>query len=347
MNIAESFIARHGKALGLDRLGTADQWVSVQVTPRFQTSAHVVFLLLDPRSAEPRLVLKAARFDAGNASLVREAEVLRSVHASRPGGFDSIPRLLASTVFNGTRILLETGLPGQPMNERMVRRDFAACRDAIASWVRAVHTATLLPPDRGHGSAFYAHAERPLAVLDRWLPEDRPLIDRTRVLLEPLRERPIPRVFEHGDLSAPNLLMQQGRLQVVDWELASPEGVPACDLFFGFHYLAAARQGWGPRDVTRGFREAFFGPEAWATPIVREYGSDLGLDVRVVRALFVLCWVRYLARLAERLPAVVDGPVPAEQRSWLRGNRYFETWATAVENSDSLFEETMVTGAPA
>ena len=78
MSIAASFIEEHRATLGLDRFGPMEGWTSVQVTPRYRTSAHVIFLLVEPETAVPRLVLKVARFPHGDTALVREAEqVLR------------------------------------------------------------------------------------------------------------------------------------------------------------------------------------------------------------------------------------------------------------------------------
>lgn len=347
MSLARSFLEQNGHALGLDELGAVDDWACVQVTPRYETSAHVVFLLIDP-SATPRLVLKAARFPGGGESLEREARSLRAVQAARPGGFDSVPRVIASTEFHGTRVLLETGLPGRPVTDAVVRRRFTACRDALVRWVTELHTVTTRPERAGEPDAFDAHADPALAGLDWWLPEERALIARTRELLEPLRGGTVPRVFEHGDLSAPNLLLDdRGTLQVVDWELASPDGVPACDLFFGLNYLASAAGGRrGPAGRMAGFRRAFFGPDAWATPVARRYLSDLGVDPGLAPALFLLCWVRYTARLLRRLPSAGAGVVPQRRREWLRRNRYFEIWRETVEESGRVLGGRTTTGVP-
>ena len=51
--------------------------------------------------------------------------------------------------------------------------------------------------------------------------------------MQPLRAASVPRVFEHGDLSHPNLIwLPTGRVGVVDWELAEEEGFPLHDLSF-------------------------------------------------------------------------------------------------------------------
>lgn len=57
--------------------------------------------------------------------------------------------------------------------------------------------------------------------------------------MAPLRSMQLPLVFEHGDLSYPNLLLlPTGEPGVLDWELANPDGLPACDLFLFLTYVA-------------------------------------------------------------------------------------------------------------
>jgi hypothetical protein len=346
VNLAEAYLAQNEGQLRLERFGRMEDWVSVQVTPRFRTSAHIVFLVIDRRTAVPRLVLKAARLQAGTASLLREAASLRAVQQARPQGFDSIPRLLACTTFNGTTILLETGLAGMPMTGAVVRRDFARCTNAIVTWIRELQAATsAVAPDDGR-DAFVKYAAAPLEAVERVFADERELLARTRTVLEELQQRTLPRAFEHGDLSAPNLLLSaSGELHVVDWELAAADGVPAVDLFFALNYLATARR-HAPAEADRlaAFRQAFFGPAAWTTPSIRRYCLDLRLDLDVVPPLFVLCWVRYVARLAQRLCVEQSGVHAGAARDWLRQNRYFALWRESIRNYDLLLQREAVTG---
>lgn len=347
MSLAAAYLAEHGHAVGIDGSDVGRRWATIEVTPRYRTSAHVVFLLVDRRSARPRLVLKAARYAEGDASLIREAECLRSIQDARPGGFDSIPRVLDCREFNGTRILLETGLSGRPLTDAIVRRRFAVCRDAVTTWVEDLHRAANRPAIPGDENGYRRHAAAPLGILEQVLADrDGEVLARARGLLDPLKDGPLPRVFEHGDLSAPNLLLdERGSLQVVDWELASRDGPPACDLFFALSYLALAGNRRGGHNAVGAFHAAFYGADAWATPLVRHYQSVLDLEDDMVSSLFILCWIRYVARLVTRLPGAEAGAGRPEPTSWLTDNRYFQILKHALLHHEKLFAWTGRSGA--
>jgi thiamine kinase-like enzyme len=349
MNLVQAYLAQNGGQLGLHRFGRMEHWVTVQMTPRFRTSAHVVFLVIDRETAVPILVLKAARLKANTASLLREAASLRAVQQALSQDFDSVPRVLACTMFNDTPILLETGLAGRPMTEAVVRRDFARCTEAVVSWICELHAATSVVPPDDEPDAFVKYAAGPLEAVERVFAEEYELLAGTRAVLEDLKQRQLPCVFEHGDLSAPNLLLcANGRLQVVDWELAVADGLPAVDLFFALNYLASSLQR-ARTEAARlaAFRQAFFGPAAWTIPSIQRYCGELQLDADVISPLFVLCWVRYTARLAQRLCLEQRGAHATEARDWLRQNRYFQLWRESVRNYDLLREGAAALGQEA
>jgi len=174
-------------------------------------------------------------------------------------------------------------------------------------------------------------------VLDPGPDEERCLdVVREHALL--LRGREIPVVFEHGDLSAPNILLSpEGDLRVVDWELAAEEGLPGHDLFFALGYLAfARRRAERSRRYVDAFRDGFLGSSAWALPWVRRYAGRLGLDHDLLVPLFLCCWFRQLYRLADRLRGPAAVPLGAGPDAGLRDSRFFRLWKHAVEHVDEL-----------
>ena len=57
---------------------------------------------------------------------------------------------------------------------------------------------------------FAQQAEQPLNTFARIFPltdDERVLLQRTHELIAPLRDMALPQVFEHGDLSHPNILL--------------------------------------------------------------------------------------------------------------------------------------------
>src|SRR4051812_32640594 len=127
MNTVLTFLEINRQRLDLARYGVPERLSSVVVTPRFRASNHVVFLVLGPRGPEPLLVAKLPGRGGASARVEREVANLRAVQASRAGGFDSIPRVVAFEQPLGQPILVETALAGRAMDPPAVQRDHAGC----------------------------------------------------------------------------------------------------------------------------------------------------------------------------------------------------------------------------
>lgn len=347
MNTAAEFISRNRDRLALEHLGiepsgSPSSFSSVIATPRFRASAHVIFFMMPRGTRDPVLVLKVARGtgEAG-ASLVREAANLRAVQETRPGGFDSIPRVVAFEIHDGTPMLLETVVPGKVMKSSLVRRRPRRCVEGVLRWLLEIHDAT------ARRSSDPAAAEVRRLIADR-LREPGPelathlpdhLLSRTLDIIRPLAELDYPLVFEHGDLSAPNILRtRQDRVGVVDWELAEPRGLPGQDLFFFLAFVAFSRSRATTLEArVAAFHRAFFGPHAWAGPYVERYARALGLRRELIRPLFVACWARYALRLSERVARISGSAgISDDGARWLSRNRYFALWRHAVRHGSEL-----------
>jgi len=342
MNTVLTFLEANRQRLELDRYGAAGQLSCVVVTPRFRASSHVVFLVLAKGRPEPLLVAKLPRLAGAGASVEREVANLRAVQALRPGGFDSIPRVIAFEEYRGRPILVETALAGEPMDPATVRRNRSGCCDAVTGWLTEVQRPVAGRDEAGPGW-FERLAEQPLRWFETAFPlldEEARLLGRTWELAEPLRDAALPLVVEHGDLSNPNILLRKGGgLGVVDWELAEPHGLPTYDLFFFLTYAAfAQRNARTNGEYLAAFHAAFFGPAAWARPYVAAYVERLRVPADALTPLFVLCWARYIAGLLLRLgdadrPRGQFGPETAD---WLRANRYYALWRHTLAHIHEL-----------
>jgi hypothetical protein len=303
----------------------------------------VIFLVFSNGASDPICVAKIARLPGDNAGLDREVANLRAAQATWAAGSDSIPRVIAYEDYADTRILIKSALVGRPMDPAFVRRQPASCVEAVFEWLMNFHLATR--GRGGDGKGWLTRVvEDPLARLasvSALFSEEKALIDQTRQLAVPLRAEPGPSVFEHGDLSSPNILVSRaGAVRVLDWELAEPRGLPAVDLFFFLTYVAFACQGAKAlEDYLAAFHDAFFGSAAWARPHVAAYAEKLQLSSQVVRSLFVMCWSRYVANLLTRLNGLStdsEGAPDKETVAWLKQNRYFALWKYAVQHADDL-----------
>jgi len=311
-------------------------------TPRFHASSHVLFFVFADGSREPILIAKTPRIPDDPAFLDREVTNLQKLALLRPASLGSVPAVVAYRDWHGSKLLLETLVPGRPMSPAVVRARRAACIDGVMRWVTELHVASRAFVTGPSGSV-RRHLEAVLDRLAATFPESRQvrdMLDRTHELVEPLATQVLPRVFEHGDLSSPNILMDaDGHVGVVDWELADPTGLPATDVFFFLTYIAFARvDAVHTGKHVPAFADAFFGSPAWARPYVLDYAKAIGLSSRSLRPLFLLTWVRYAASLVARLHNDEDADRRDGQEllQWLANNRYFVLWKYALEHWKEL-----------
>lgn len=337
MNSILHYLTMNRHRLELERYGLQDREVScLMVTPRFKASAHVLFLIASRDQPRPILVAKVPRLAGDGRALLREAAALQALHDGSSSGRKVAPRLIALDECWDRPILLETAIEGLPMDPPTIRRDAAGCCGAVVSWLAEVHRETRI--DARIEPNWYARlVERPLKAL-RLATGDDDLVDATQAIVATLPAAQLPLVFAHGDLSHPNILIQQGgRLGVLDWEVAEPRGLPLCDLFFFLTYAAfALKRTRSKGDHLDTFKAAFWGPAAWAPVYVRQFVQAVDLADELLTPLFVLTWVRYLARLVDRLQVDIGSDMPAATRKWLLDNRYYALWRQSVIRQDAL-----------
>ena len=328
MNGVLNFLESNRERLALDRYGVGKPISWLMVTPRFRASRHVVFLILDRATSEPALVVKVPRLSGHNRQVEREAANLRSAGAVYAEG---IPQVIACEPYGDRTILVETALQGEPMGPTMVRRRPAECCRRMLHWLRGGEIV------QNSDDWFERLIEQPLEQFASRFPltaKEQRCLRATREVIEPLRGSGIPLVLEHGDLSHPNLLMlPDGQIGVIDWELAQPRGLPAQDLFFFLTYVALARAKADTWKAQAGaFDAAFFGPEPWASPYIADYARAFDLPGGILPALFIACWVRRVAGLVNRLDGESDGcdTLSVETAAWIRQDRYYRLWNHAL-----------------
>ena len=340
MNAALTYL--HENRLGLDRYGLNGRLSTVLVTPRFRASRHVIFLVLAASRGEPVLVIKVPRLAGDPRGIQREAANLRAARALRTGGFDSIPRVMACEPYGDRWMLVETALGGRPMDPSLVRRKLAACCHAVLDWLAGVQ-----PPDRAMAADdedwLPRLIERPLRRFEEVFPvsaEEARMLRTTREVVSTLHGVNFPLVFEHGDLSHPNVLVRRdGRAGVIDWELAEPHGLPVQDLFFFLTYAAFAA-GKARRDGRHvpAFHAAFFGQNAWARRYVLAYARRLQLPLEALTPLLVACWARRVTGLLDRLGDAdrAGKTLAPDTAAWLRANRYYLLWQHTLTHRHEL-----------
>lgn len=319
--------------------GEADELEIVLVTPRFTASSHVVAVLVSERTAEPAAVVKIPRLRGPAPGLEHEARTLRALESSRPGGYDTVPRVITVAEWEGRPVLAQTALVGTHMDAHAVRRHPVGCLDGTLAWLRDLPVTDGEPPHERYERLIV----EPLTTLVagfRRLGYDTAMIGQTLELLEPLRTASLPSVFEHGDLSYPNILrLQDGRVGVVDWELGEERSFPGRDLFFFLAFVALAeRRARTPHERIAAFHDAYLRPDAWATAIAARSAERLDIDPSLLTPLFVACWARHSASWLARGFANADEQSPAEQSAavYIQGHFSFAFWNHTLRHLGAL-----------
>jgi aminoglycoside phosphotransferase len=327
LNRLQAFLEANHERLGLEQYGLAAPATYVLVTPRFRASRHVVFLVLPQGSPWPALVAKIPRLEGDIDGLAREHAGLAAADAA-PELARTIPRVVAFD--RNEPLLLETALRGRPLMGRDFRRSGERLVPPVVDWLVG------LPRTTGDEGDFHRLLEEPLQRAGQRLGGPVVgLVARTLELVAPLRSSPLPLVLEHGDLSEPNvILLNDGSIGFVDWELSEPRGLPANDLFFYLVYVAFAWSGaTALEQQLAAVREAFFSRDQRARQVAVEYARRFGMPSALLTPLFVATWARYTAGLLDRL---ADGRVRQETADWLTANRFYKLWELAVAWADEL-----------
>jgi aminoglycoside phosphotransferase len=347
VNLVEQLLADRRDQLGLDRLGLPADLSCLFVTPRFRTSRHVVALIAPEGSDAIQLVAKLPRRADDDTGLRREHANLSRLRDLWPEGGGSYPEIVLLEYMDGQPVLVETAVPGKPLHHRAVRKDPRRAIALVERWLDGLPmTGTSHDDewfDRRIGAPLRDFAQQ--AVLGD---ETRRLVDETLRIVGPLAAARFPLVFEHGDLTHPNLLLTpDDRIGVVDWELSQPQGMPVHDycLFLAFVAFSLSRVHDRGGQV-RAFESAFAGPRPWALSLVARRLERLSVDPRLVVPFVVACWARYVGELLPRLIGSVAGAVRADDGGLVvlsdeavalaRQDRDVALWRCAVRQADAM-----------
>lgn len=305
----DSVLRDHYDEWGLAEFGLGREWTTVFITPQFTTSRHVVALVFAPGARQPALVVKVPRCPGDNEGVLREADMLWQLGVLSGDQVEGVPRVVAALDLDGHTVLVETPLTGPPLDPDRVAEDLPI---AVALGVDFIDSLPCTRPAASNQGWYDRTLERPLEALALLLPgesEVAELILRTHELLQPLRSAALPAVFEHADLSHPNLLIgPAGRLQVMDWERASAYGLPGHDLTFYLQYLSESSEQAFERGAQLAAFDTAFGPCGWAREPLRQHLLRRDIDPGLLPLLVLATWARSAATLAYRLAAEDGGP---------------------------------------
>lgn len=280
------------------------------ITPRFDTSRHVVALHEGAVRADS-WVAKIPRQPGDDSGIQREGHMLMALRGAAPELASSIARVERLATIGSTSYLLREALDGAALDPGAVERDHDL---AVTIGLRFIEAMPRTREAAENTDWYDELVETPLGRLAALSGRASitHLVERTHDALASVRARPVPAVFEHGDLGHPNVLLAEaGELRVLDWERAREHGLPGHDLVFYLQYCAESARGAFTRDAQRSAFEQLWVRGGHGRRLLARHLERHGLGFD--EAFVLLAWARTAATLADRLEAHGDADSTADQ----------------------------------
>jgi hypothetical protein len=337
MNFLQNFIRHHAEALRQKGISNPESSYVHFLTPGFQASSHIIAFIFEADKNTPSWVAKWPRLDNDHKRLDIEYSnliFLRQLLHLLPGG---IPKVLIYKSFYDTRILIESLVPGKILRQQDARKNPNGTLKIGRDWLLAFHLATQRPTAELSGW-FQKSIEDRIKAIINYVPltrEEQIVLEKHTFYADKLRNNLQHVVFEHGDFSAPNLLLDNGKLSVVDWELGDPLGLPAGDFIFFLTFLTFAK--YKAKTLPQyldAFGKAFIKP-GWAMPHLKAYANDANLTLTQIKYIFAATWTRYWGNMVLRL-AADQAKLSNQKIDWLRNNRYYHIWMLVANILEDL-----------
>jgi aminoglycoside phosphotransferase (APT) family kinase protein len=280
------------------------------------SSRKLLFFLFDSGAMEakaaPTYVVKMVRDPEFNARLENEDRALRLLQAHGIGDRETLPRVVFSGHHANLAIVGETAVEGVPFRQRSRATADCPYAGAAITWLTDLAAATADPSTApGQVAATLEMLFARFTQIYTLAPDHHAFLADQIATIRHSRN-PIPLVFQHGDPGTWNMMVTPGgRVALLDWEAAEPQGMPLWDLFYFLRsYAVGVARTQGVPNALAGFQQQLLA----ATPLrqrVVEATHHYCTQVRVVgdavAPLFYTCWMHRALKEATRLqPAQLD-----------------------------------------
>ena len=310
----------------LDRRPDARSWLLLTGGPR--SISKVVGLVFSDGERQPQAAVKMARVPEAETSLVREAAMLRAIHALSPNGVPGVPRLLWSRLDTGAVTLVESVLSGEAIRTVLRQDNYRDLALTATHWL--VRLAGESRQEFG-GSVAGRIIDAALADFRANFGSvvDSDLLSRSETAVSRLKDLTLPIVCEHRDFSPWNVLRApDGELAVLDWEGAELQGLPALDLIYflahlTFFYDRATETVAQQRDSYRRLLDGSATTGNVVCECLTSYAERVGLATDLLPALRLLTWLIHARSEYRRLTADASGQPSHEA---LRDSLFVALW---------------------
>jgi Phosphotransferase enzyme family len=288
--------------------------------------SKVVLLAFAEPEGRPLVAIKAPRVPEAADGVRREADVLQRI-----GRVAGVPRLLLRRECDGVPMIVETALPGRPLEGLINAGNLAPWATRVSDWLAGL----------GQGASSRPAAHWREAIVEPALTRferafggvaDPELLRAGAAIVRRIGD--LPSVPEQRDFGPWNVLVgSDDGLAVLDWESGEAEGLPALDLLY---FLAYASFG-ADRARSREHRVASFTRSLNAsspTGAVRRtslerYARTIGLDQARLAPLRALVWLIHAYSDFRHAEADAAGPPAADA---LRRSLFLALWSAEVRD---------------
>jgi aminoglycoside phosphotransferase len=260
-------------------------------------------------SPVPRIVAKQAP-PSKRSTASYEANMLTEVAPFAQQAGVGVPRLTEFLDQWGQTYVLETGVPGRPVSQLLTTwpADLSMAVHKLSTWLEAWHQNSVqrAPLTAAECEEMILAPARSLAEGLHFGPEYLAWLDETSARLI---GREVPWVHTHNDLTMANVLQDQdGRISVVDWEVARVRGLPLADFWYSACDAATA---CGPRDRATMFNHCFLQGgdlNALVAPHEQRLREIVGGPPEWLELCFHACWLQHAVN--EQIEGMADESSP-------------------------------------
>jgi hypothetical protein len=265
----------------------------IMCTPGRSELNKVILFEIPEDDGEPQLVIKFPRTAEAEAGLKREAAALRAIALRPVAAVAHIPRCIFCEPQASSLALGETVIWGKPVIDLLGRNEYRPLAVRVADMLAELADGAVCvstdewwprlgaPVVRDFRKKYCRRTDA--AVLDR-------IVEQLRAL------PPLPIIPEQRDCSPWNVLTEKsGRLAILDWESAEPNGLPGLDLmYFLAHAAFASDRLIGSGREPEAYRKLIARAEPYGPTffeIVDRYAAAVSVDAAALHALRPFMWM--------------------------------------------------------
>ncbi len=267
-----------------------------------------VFHVFPPRAEEPRWIVKFARVPGFVDPFDRDQRGLELVASAGAAVAAHAPRLLARLTVEGLEVSLETAAVGRRLREILLEPGRRAPKtelvEQVASWITEFGFATRRSPEE------LTRERKRLAgeIVPQWTQFG---VDAAIV-----PDVALPAVAQHNDLGSWNVVVSSSSFTVVDWETATPAGLPLWDLLYFLADALVLVDGTTAPERRPAAVARLFRGEAPSSPLLfsllRDAVAAFSVPEAAVGPIATLCWLHHS----------LSGPVRDDELAlWTPGQR--------------------------